>query len=267
MPAASKGEVLEVPVATASGEVRTIRARLCRPASADAARLVVINHGSPGGNPAIRARYSLLACDSEPARWFLDRGHAVLAPLRRGYGPEGGAWEEAYGRCEDPDYVRAARETARDIAAAIAVARGQPGIAPGGVAVIGQSAGGWGALAIAADPPPGVTAVVNVAGGRGGQKGDVPNENCRPDRLVADAGRLARGAAEPLPMLWLYTANDGFFAPELAAAMHAAHRAAGGWSELRPLPAWGRDGHDMFYGRGGAAVWGPIVEAWLATHP
>ncbi|MCR0980471.1 alpha/beta hydrolase [Roseomonas populi] len=259
-------EVLTVPVTAADGAPRRIAARLCRPEGASPARLVVINHGSPGEGASPRARYGLLPCDSGIARHFLARGEAVLAPLRRGYGPGGGAWAEGYGSCDAPDYAMAAAETGRDIRAAIALARGLPGIRPDGIAVIGQSAGGWGVLGLAADPPPGVTALVAVAPGRGGWRGGRPNENCAPDRLVADAGLLAgRGAG--LPVLWLHTPNDSFFAPGLVRAMHRAFAAGGGQAILAGLPAWGEDGHGMFYGPGGAAAWGPPIDAWISAHP
>ncbi|MBP0492316.1 alpha/beta hydrolase family protein [Pararoseomonas indoligenes] len=258
-------ELLSVPVTAADGSVQTIPARLCRPAGPGPARLVVINHGSPGEGVQARARYGLLPCGSAVARHFLARGEAVLAPLRRGYGPSGGAWAEEYGRCEDPDYARAAAETGRDIRAAIALARGLPGIQPDGIAVIGQSAGGWGVLALAADPPPGTSAFVAVAPGRGGRRDDRPNENCAPDRLVADAGQLA-GRGGGMPLLWLHTPNDSFFAPNLVRAMQRAFTSAGGQATLVELPAWGEDGHGMFYGRGGAVAWGPEIDAWLGTH-
>ena len=263
-PAASPWEeVLAVSITGADGAVRGIPARLCRPAGPGPARLVVVNHGSPGEGTSARARYGLLPCGSAVARHFLARGEAVLAPLRRGYGPEGGDWAEGYGSCDAPDYVAAGRETARDIRAAVALARTRPGIAPEGITLVGQSAGGWGVLALAADPPPGVAAIVAVAPGRGGRRGGRAGENCRPDRLAEDAGRLARGPGAGLPLLWLHTPNDSFFGPDLVRAMHAAHTAAGGRATLTTLPAWGEDGHAMFYGAGGPAAWGPAVDAWI----
>ncbi|WP_206667420.1 alpha/beta hydrolase [Muricoccus nepalensis] len=266
-----EGEVITAAVAEPGGALRPIQARLCLPpprAGGGPARLVVVNHGSPGADRAARARYALLPCGSAIARHFLARGQAVLAPLRRGYGADEGPWMEGFGACESPDYAGAARETGRDIRGAVAAARARPEVAPEGIAVIGQSAGGWGTLALAADPPPGVSAVVAVAPGRGGRRGDRPNDNCRPDRLAEDTGRLAAaGGPGALPVLWLHTPNDSFFGTELVAAMAAAHARAGGRATLLALPAYGRDGHDLFYGRGGEASWGPPVDAWLDAHP
>ncbi|WP_209443401.1 alpha/beta hydrolase family protein [Falsiroseomonas frigidaquae] len=248
------------------GTGRDIPARLCRPEAPGPVPLAVINHGSPA-NAAGRARMAPQPCTAEAVRWFLARGFAVLLPLRRGYGPDGGdggGWAEGYGGCASPDYVAGGRQTARDIAAAVALGRSLPGIRPEGVLVVGQSAGGWGGLALAADPPEGVVAVVNMAGGRGGWAGGQPNRVCAPDRLAADAGRFGRTAR--LPTLWIYTANDTFFGPDLAQAMHQAFTAAGGSAQFAALPAFGADGHSLFFGRGGSAVWGPVVEPFLAER-
>jgi len=66
-----------------------LQARVCRPTSAAPARVVVIAHGSPPDASA-RPGMKLLSCESEAARWFLDRGFVVIAAMRRGYGETGG---------------------------------------------------------------------------------------------------------------------------------------------------------------------------------
>lgn len=252
-----------VPVATAEGTTRLIQMRLCRPAApAQPAALAVVNHGSPP-NAAARPGMQPSVCTAEAVAWFLRRGHAVALPLRRGYGASGGGWAEAYGRCDTPDFHAAGLETARDIAAAIAYARALPEIGAGvPVLVVGQSAGGWGTMALASRNPPEVAALVNFAGGRGGWAGNQPNVNCAPDRLVADAGRYG-ATARGVPMLWIYAANDSFFEPRLASAMHQAFTHAGGQARLEAMPNFARDGHGLFFGREGSAVWGPVVEAYL----
>ena len=244
------------------GTDATITARLCRPAQPGPVRLVVINHGSPA-NAAERPGMRPASCTTEAVRWFTDRGFAVLLPLRRGYGASGGAWAEAYGGCQSADFASAGRASAADIAAAIAHAGRLPGIRAEAVVVVGQSAGGWGSLALAASNPPQVAAIINMAGGRGGWAQGVPNTNCRPDRLVE--GAAAYGATARAPTLWLYTANDSFFAPALATRMHAAFTGAGGQARMMALGPFGRDGHSLFFSQGGSAVWGAHVEAFLAA--
>jgi hypothetical protein len=67
-------------------------------------------------------------------------------------------------------------------------------------------------------------------------------------------------------MLWVYAANDTYFAPPIATALYQAFTAAGGTADLvRPEPYDG-DGHRLFFGPGGSAIWGPVVERYLARQ-
>ncbi len=252
------GETLHLPADHVAGGLYT---RICAPPrGAPPGRLVLINHGSPG-DPAIRPAMRPASCQSEAVRWFTARGHLVAMPMRRGYGRTGGAWAEGFGGCTGADYARAGQETARDILAATRAMQARPGTPSGPAVVVGQSAGGWGALALAAQNPPELGLVVNMAGGRGGRQGDLPNNVCRPENLVRTAG--AFGATARVPTLWIYAANDSFFAPDLARDMAGTWRLAGGLVTLRQMPAFGRDGHGLFFGQGGSAIWGAAVEAFL----
>jgi len=246
-----------------SGMHYLLQARVCRPASEAPARVVVIAHGSP---PSAGARPGMtpLACDSETARWFLERGFVVIAAMRRGYGATGGYWVETYGKCPDADYARAGLESARDIAATVDYAAALPFARPQGIVLVGQSAGGWGAIAYNSTPHPRVTAIVNMAGGRGGHQNDVPNSNCRPDLLAAAAGQLARGATTP--MLWVYAENDSFFAPAIAAALYSAYAQNGGKAEFERPGPFSNDGHRLFFGPGGSQIWGPLMARYLASR-
>ncbi|HJU17787.1 MAG TPA: CocE/NonD family hydrolase [Stellaceae bacterium] len=247
------------------GNARSLlSARVCRPAGEAPARVVVIAHGSP---PLAFRRPTMApaACNGEAARWFLDRGFVVVAAMRRGYGSSGGNWAEGLGGCENADFRHAGLETARDLAAIVDYAASLPFARPQGIVLVGQSAGGWGAIAYDSLPHPRVSAIVNMAGGRGGHRDLRPNTNCRPDLLAAAAGAFGRGATTP--MLWIYTANDSYFAPSIAAAMYDAYTRNGGRAEFYPLGPYGSDGHRLFFGRGGSQIWGPLVERYLASRP
>jgi dienelactone hydrolase len=257
-------EAHSIPVVDDDRHVVRLAARLCRPPGDARARLVVINHGSPA-SAADRPSMRLGRCDSEAAEWFVSRGYVVAFALRRGYGETGGPWAENIGRCEQPDYVHAGLETARDIDAVVGYATALPYVQDTGVIIVGQSAGGWGAIAYASVPHPRVSAFVVMAGGRGGHKNQEPNQNCRPDRLAEAAGRF--GATARTPMLWIYTANDSFFAPQIAHALWQAFTAAGGTADLEQLGAYDGDGHHLFFGPGGSAVWGPLVAKYLQAMP
>lgn len=256
-------ELLSVPLDEGHGQVRLLKARLCRPGGDGPARLVVINHGSPP-NSADRPKMKLGRCEQEASQWFLARGYAVAFALRRGYGETGGTWAEDQGGCPYPDYIRAGLETARDIDAVVGYMTTLPGIQPDGVIVVGQSAGGWGTIAYDSVQHPKVSALVVMAGGRGGHVHDHPNENCRADLLAESAGYFGKKATTP--MLWIYTANDSYFAPPIAHAMWRAFTRAGGKATLEQPGAFDGDGHRLFFGPGGPAIWGPLVERYLAAQ-
>lgn len=234
--------------------------RVCRPPGQGPHKLAVVNHGSPP-RPDQRPTMEPTGCDREATRWFIDRGFAVAFPLRRGYGQTGGAWAENYGACGAPDYYSAGLQTARDIEAALAYARELPFVRKDAIVVVGQSAGGWGTLALSSRNPEGVAAMVNFAGGRGGWRDNQPNNNCTPSALVAVAGRYGESARKPV--LWIYTPNDTFFAPDLSQAMHAAYTRSGGLGRFEMMGAYSNDGHNLFFGVGGSRAWGPVVAKFL----
>lgn len=259
---ADLGEPLQIPITDPDGHPWTLQGRLCRPVGVGRPRVVVIAHGSPA-KASDRPGMTLETCDGESARWFLRRHYAVALVLRLGYGATGGPWSEGYDGCDHADYARAGLETARQLKAIVDFVTALPGYSPNGAIVVGQSAGGWGTLAYDSLPHANVSAFVNMAGGRGGHFHDRPDSNCHPDRLVEAAATFGTHASTP--MLWIYTANDSFFAPPLAAALHRAFTGAGGRATLVTPGAYGDDGHHLFFGRGGSAIWGPAVETYLAA--
>ena len=253
-----------IPMVDGDGTKHLLRARVCYPDGPGPFRVVAIAHGSPP-DPADRPGMKLGSCTGEVARWFVAHGFIVVFALRRGYGATGGAWAEGFGKCPDKvDFVKAGLETARDDDAIIAYATALPRARPDGAVVVGQSAGGWGTLAYNSIAHARVVALVNMAGGRGGHDGGVRNHNCRPDLLAAAAKSF--GATATTPMLWIYTQNDSFFAPAIAEQLHDMFIAAGARAELHILDAFGGDGHLLFNSPGGSQVWGPLVEAYLATQ-
>jgi dienelactone hydrolase len=202
-------------------------------------------------------------CDSEAAQWFIRRGYVVAFALRRGYGETGGRWAESYGSCANPDYIRAGIETARDINAAVEYLTALPFIEPTDAVVLGQSAGGWGTIAYDGLPHPKVRAFIVMAGGRGGHENNESNRNCHPEQLAEAARHF--GATATTPMLWIYAANDSYFGPALAQALWRAFTAAGGTAALRQPGPYDGDGHRLFFGPNGSAVWGPLVEQYLTA--
>src|SRR5580704_15520104 len=202
-----------IPMRDAIGFSHLLYTRICRPPRDVPARVVLINHGSPAdpnGRPTMRPS----SCESEAMQWFLSRGYITVAAMRRGYSETGGVWAENYGTCSADGYANAGRESARDLDAVVNYATALPYARPDGVVVVGQSVGGWVTDAYNSLPHPKVVAFVSMAGGHGGHHDhNLPNTNCRADELARAAGIY--GATATTPMLWVYTANDSFFAPEI----------------------------------------------------
>jgi dienelactone hydrolase len=236
-----------------------MRTTVFRPQGPGPFPLVVINHGTTQN--AERRRLLEAPDFDSPAQWFVRHGFAVAVPQRPGHGETGGAYREDQGGCDEADFARAGLGAAESIAAGIAYLRAQPFVRRNETVVVGQSAGGWAALALASRAPAGVRAAINFAGGLGGRSWDRPDNNCAPDRLIATAAEFGRTAK--IPTLWIYTENDSYFSPRLSAAMAAAFRATGGKVDYALLPAFGDDGHFMAEHAGSEAVWGPAVERFL----
>jgi len=244
------------------GERLLMHTTVLRPPGSGPFPLAVINHGSSQSSYS-RAQFKPSLYE-HVARWFLDRGYAVVLPIRPGHGETGGPYFEDQGRCESPEYEKSGAATADSIQAAIDYLTAQPFVQKADVVVVGQSAGGWGALALASRNPAAVRAVINFSGGRGGRADDRPNTNCSPERLVAAAGTFGRAAR--IRTLWLYSENDSFFAPALSKRMAEAFRNAGGPVDYHLLPPLGADGHVFIERSDAAPLWSPIVEKFLSSH-
>lgn len=215
------------------------RALLYRPAGAGPFRLAVIAHASTE-NPLRRAQmpqpdYHALA------GFLVRRGYAVLVPERLGHGRNGGPYREDQGGCDEADYVRSGRATADQISRAVTFMQSQPFIARQGAVVIGHSAGGWGALALAGEDPRLIAAIIAFAPGRGGHADDIAGRVCAPERLVAAARLFGQGAR--VPVTWLVAANDSYFTPDLSQRLADAFKAGGGKVSFTVLPATGDEGH------------------------
>jgi dienelactone hydrolase len=243
------------------GERVRMHTYVFRPPGSGPFPLAVINHGSIQAGD-VREKYRMPEYPLA-TQWFLARGYVVVLPQRPGHGETGGPYFEDQGMCQDPDYRVSGLRTADSIEAAIDDMRALPFVQGTGVVVVGQSAGGWGALALASRNQPGVAAVVNVAGGRGGRSDNRANNNCVPERLVTTAADFGRTAHTPT--LWLYSQNDTYFAPKLSRRMADAFRAAGGNVDYHLLPPAGTEGHFLLNSPDAAALWSPILARFLAT--
>jgi dienelactone hydrolase len=235
------------------------RAVLFRPIGDGPFRLAVIAHASTQN--VLRRAQSTQPEYRVLAAFLVAHGFAVLVPERLGHGLTGGGYVEDQGGCDEADYSHSGRATADEISRALEFLRGQDFIRKDGAVVLGHSAGGWGALALANADPKAVSAIIAFAPGRGGHANDLPNQVCAPHTLIAVAAEF--GNAARASVTWLVAANDTYFSPTFSRQLADAFRNAGGKVDFRALPAVGSEGHWMIEAEAGVKIAGPELERAL----
>ena len=247
-------------------------AYVVHPASNGPFPLVVMNHGVL--LDAKQRSFFPLVEFRDAAFWFARQGYMVVAPVGPGYGgggfdvPERGLFGPFFshvGPCEKPNFRGAGLAIATLDGWIIDYMIARKVVQPEKVIVVGQSAGGWGAIALSSQNPSSVRAIITFAAGRGGRVGGKPNNNCAPDKLVE--ATAAFGKTSRIPMLWLYSENDTYFGPVLAERMHEAFTAAGGDAEYHMLAPVSGDGHFLIHSADAMPQWTSLVLDFLKRHP
>jgi dienelactone hydrolase len=218
------------------GKRITLEATLYRPEAEGPHPVVLFSHGSTGGGavaPSITMR------PTRQARFFVERGVAVLAPMRRGRGASDGAPAEYEGTC-DPQVLGAGLARAiEDVDAVMAYLRAQPWADPARVLAAGQSRGGILSVSYAAERPGTVQGVINFAGGWTSQRCDDGGRGFNQSTFATAGGRTR------IPMLWLYAEEDGYYSAAWIRRYHEAFVQTGGVATFRLFPAFGVDGHRL----------------------
>lgn len=228
--------------------------------------VAILTHGKPR-LPADMAkiRGPLLAPE---ARDLAHRGYLAVAVIRRGYGQSDGTPGQAtnapYAKCDQAALRQYFAVEADDLEGALRAIAERPDADATRAIALGGSVGGGAALALAARKPPGLKAVVNLAGatrltdaqGKLGCPQDVPIA------AIASFGRDTR-----TPTLWIYSENDSNFGPDAARKVHAAYVAQGGVGELKIVPSLHpADGHNVFELPAGRQRWLAVLDPFLRTH-
>lgn len=261
-PAGVVEEPVRLPV-TIGGKPYALDALVVRRAGDEKLPVALITHGSAEGDP----RAANLDWLRGWAHDMANRGWLAVAVMRRGYGASEGEVAVGDGTCTAPDVGRYLDAHADDLEAALRSIAQRPDADMGHVLVVGDSAGGAAALALAARPAAHVTAVVNVSGGLGRRVGPFhPEPACGMyySDLVWNFARF--GTTAHMPTLWLYAENDGWFRPGLVGRMRAAFTGSGGQAELVMLPPFKGDGHTLFFADGGRRLLLPEVDRFLRAH-
>jgi dienelactone hydrolase len=238
---------------------RGLEALLIRPAGAQQYTLALISHGT--SSDAEKRHEWTPYVFYRQAIEFARRGFAALVVMRRGNGDSGGDYADRGGCCTLTSYLRTAKASADDLRAAIAAMQGRADVTTQGMIAIGVSSGGFATVALTSDPPPGLAAAINFAGGlhRATLTGTGLRNADDEDALVSAFETLGRNSRTPT--LWIYAENDTFFRPDLAHRLLAAFTASGGRAQLIDAPAFGSDGHLLFLY--GMSIWTKMVDDFL----
>src|SRR3954453_17468604 len=132
--------------------------------------LVIMNHGV-SLKPTDRGFFPLVEF-RDAAKWFAQRGYLVVAPVGSGYGaaaidiPELGLYGPFFskvGKCSNPNFRAPGLAVAQVDLWIIEYLTAEKRIVPKDVIVVGQSAGGWAAIALSSLNPSQVKAIIVFA--------------------------------------------------------------------------------------------------------
>lgn len=230
----------------------SLEAFLYRPASTGPLPVLVFNHGSTGAgrvSPSDTQNYRY----PEVARFFVERGWAVLIPMRRGRGGSGGEYLERYD-CDRAILTAGVERAVEDLDAVLAFVAAQPWADSTRLLLGGMSRGGLLAVVYPSRRAVAARGVVSFAGGWTVERCD--GRTRFNEETFREAGRTAR-----LPMLWMYSENDRNYGPASVRAYHQGFVRAGGTATLEMFPPIGRDGHILLPGE--VRAWGTAVSEFL----
>ena len=248
--------VSEFRIPTRESGRKGLEAVMVRPNDNAAHPLALITHGTPR-EASDREEMTPLRLIPQ-AREFARRGWTAVIVMRRGFGDSGGGYAEDGHACgRSPDFVGPTIEAVKDLRESVAYLDTRQEVDPSRMIAIGVSTGGLAMVGLASDPPPGLIAAINFAGGRGSR---APDEVCNPEYLVDAFATF--GKHSKVPMLWIYAANDHFFGPQLAERLYQAFSQKGGKAKFIAAPPFGDDGHHLF-SLNGIPIWTPIVDDFL----
>jgi dienelactone hydrolase len=223
------------------------------------------NASSRDSSTVIRACFRLsslvrLSNEFQPlARFFVQRGWAVIMPSRRGRGgseeyDEGFGIDRSRGYTCDPSLSMPGADRAlRDIEAAMGAILTMPFVDPSRVVIGGVLRGGILSVAYAGQHPEQVKGVINFVGGWLGYA-------AKPFSTV-NQEIFRRGARYPGETIWLYGDWDQFYPLFHSRENFAAFQAAGGkgvFHEFTPPP--GLSGHAI---AARPELWASVLDAYL----
>lgn len=227
--------------------------------------VVVFGHGYPGTNSAGSemsvGTWAWLLSHRNALHELVKLGFHVVMPMRFGQGETGGHTLEG-GGCNQSseDYAQKIKNISTQLIQAANWVKQQDFAIADQLLLVGQSAGGSGAIGFSADAQNPFRLTVNFAAGSG--KTQSPDFPCSHE---AFAERLAvYGKESKMEMLWIYGLNDTYWGKKWPIKWADAYKSAGGKLEFHQVDSNTSEGYSLF--RRSPEVWLPIVKAYLARH-
>ncbi|GAC1605594.1 MAG: CocE/NonD family hydrolase [Ramlibacter sp.] len=209
--------------------------------------VAIINHGKANGDPRFQSRYR----PAPAARYFLQRGYAVVVPMRQGFSRSGGSYIGGGCNVESNGRVQA-----EDVKAVVDHLATLSWVDRERMLVLGQSHGGWTTLAFGAQSNLRVKGLVNFAGG-------LRQELCPNWKEALAGGAASYGRSTTVPSLWFYGDNDSYFDPPTFHAMFDRYTAGGAPARLVAFGSFGSDAHSLFGSPAGTRIWQPEMSRFL----
>ena len=241
-----------------------------KPEGAGPFTVLLFSHGRAASTSA-RASFSTPIPNGHVDFW-LRKGFAVVAPIRPGYGPNGGPDRESSGskvnsathQCQsEGDLAPFLRRGLHALRATHDWVRAQPWAKRDSMILEGQSVGGLLTVVYGAENPSGVIGFINFSGGAAGYPAEQIGHSCSENQIsqaFANAGQKNR-----TPNLWLYAENDGFWGPEAPRRWHDVFSKGNPQQTtfIRTAPLKGNDGHFLL--NYGGNYWGAPVNAFVKS--
>lgn len=221
--------------------------------------IALFNHGRPAYQEMTLDHN--LATDDPGINLMADiarRGWLVVAIHRRGFGASDGP-VQSDSPCTVDAYMSWMNADADDIEASMAVVAKRADADPSKMITLGGSAGGAASVALAARNPPGLAAVINLAGGEHWAGCAALRES-----IPIDFRNL--GARTRIPSLWVFAKNDLNHPVDQIEVMRSAFAGAGADLKLVLLEPIGEDGHTGLYSITGRTQWLVELDNFLRAH-
>lgn len=252
----NSGQTLSIPVSTtAKGSTKELQleAFIYKPAGDGKFPVVIFNHGSAGGDPA-RSLPSELQ-----ARYFVDRGFAVVVPMRRGRGKSQGVSLELEERnCDINSWAPGLSAAFEDVTAVIDYVQKLPFADSSRIILAGVSRGGFLSVAYAASGPrkSQLSGIINFVGGWVAQAED----NCSLDFNYISF--MEFGKRTKISMRWLYGEHDAFYSSDSIQSYARVFRNGGGNVRFELIHGVPENGHWL---PNYPKLWVGIVDEYLVS--